>query len=42
MHVPRTPRSRVVIDGGPLVPEEGRKDLSQRQMPFEPQSAAQP
>jgi ribonuclease E len=36
-HVPRTPRPRVVIDEGPLVLVETRKDLSQLKLPFEQQ-----
>jgi len=35
MHVPRVPRARVVIDEGPLVLVETRKDLSQLKLPFE-------
>jgi ribonuclease E len=42
VHVPRTPRPRVVIDDGPLVLVETRKDLSQLKLPFEQQAAAQP
>ena len=38
-HVPRTPRPRVVIDDGPLVLVETRKDLSQLKLPFEQQQA---
>ena len=34
-HVPRQPRPRVVIDVGPLVLVETRKDLSQVRLPFE-------
>ena len=37
VHVPRTPRPRVVIDDGPLVLVETRKDLSQLKLPFEQQ-----
>jgi ribonuclease E len=39
--VPRTPRPRVVIDDGPLVLVETRKDLSQLKLPFEQQAPAQ-
>lgn len=35
VHVPRVPRPRVVIDEGPLVLVETRKDLSQMKLPFE-------
>ena len=35
VHVPRQPRQRVVIDTGPLVLVETRKDLSQMKLPFE-------
>jgi ribonuclease E len=35
VHVPRLPRPRVVIDDGPLVLVETRKDLSQMKLPFE-------
>jgi ribonuclease E len=35
VHVPRQPRPRVVIDDGPLVLVETRKDLSQLKLPFE-------
>jgi ribonuclease E len=38
-HVPRQPRPAVVVDDGPLVLVETRKDLSQLKLPFE---AAQP
>jgi len=37
VHVPRQPRPRVVIDDGPLVLVETRKDLSQLKLPFEQQ-----
>jgi ribonuclease E len=40
-HVPRAPRPRVVIDDGPLVLVETRKDLSQLRLPFEQQQPAQ-
>ncbi|HYN62566.1 MAG TPA: Rne/Rng family ribonuclease [Rubrivivax sp.] len=39
VHVPRAPRPRVVIDDGPLVLVETRKDLSQMKLPFERQNA---
>ena len=35
VHVPRVPRPRVIIDEGPLVLVETRKDLSQMKLPFE-------
>jgi ribonuclease E len=35
IHVPREPRPPVVIDEGPLVLVETRKDLSQMTLPFE-------
>ena len=35
IHVPREPRPPVVIDEGPLVLVETRKDLSQLKLPFE-------
>jgi ribonuclease E len=41
VHVPRVPRPRVVIDDGPLVLVETRKDLSQMKLPFEQQPPAQ-
>jgi ribonuclease E len=34
-HVPRLPKPRVVVDEGPLVLVETRKDLSQVRMPFD-------
>ena len=37
VHVPRVPRPRVVLDEGPLVLVETRKDLSQLKLPFEQQ-----
>ena len=37
VHVPRVPRPPVVIDEGPLVLVETRKDLSQMKLPFEQQ-----
>jgi ribonuclease E len=37
VHVPRAPRPRVLIDEGPLVLVETRKDLSQMKLPFEQQ-----
>jgi ribonuclease E len=37
VHVPRQPRPRVLIDDGPLVLVETRKDLSQLKLPFEQQ-----
>jgi ribonuclease E len=35
VRVPRVPRPPVVIDDGPLVLVETRKDLSQMKLPFE-------
>jgi ribonuclease E len=35
VHVPRQPRPPVVVDEGPLVLVETRKDLSQMKLPFE-------
>jgi ribonuclease E len=35
IHVPRHPRPPVVIDEGPLILVETRKDLSQLKLPFE-------
>jgi ribonuclease E len=35
VHVPREPRPPVVIDEGPLVLVETRKDLAQMKLPFE-------
>ena len=35
VHVPREPRPRVIVDEGPLVLVETRKDLSQMKLPFE-------
>ena len=35
VHVPREPKPPVVIDEGPLVLVETRKDLSQVRLPFE-------
>jgi ribonuclease E len=37
VHVPRVPKPRVLIDDGPLVLVETRKDLSQLKLPFEAQ-----
>ena len=41
VHVPREPRPPVVIDEGPLVLVETKKDLSQLKLPFEQQQAPQ-
>jgi ribonuclease E len=38
-HVPREPRRHVLVDEGPLVLVETRKDLSQLKLPFEQQAA---
>jgi len=35
VHVPRAPRPAVVLDEGPLILVETRKDLSQLKLPFE-------
>jgi ribonuclease E len=35
VHVPREPRPPVVVDEGPLVLVETRKDLAQVKLPFE-------
>lgn len=41
IHVPREPKPPVVVDEGPLVLVETRKDLSQLKLPFDAaQSAA--
>jgi len=40
IHVPRQPKPPVVIDEGPLVLVETRKDLSQMALPFEAAAAA--
>ncbi len=37
VHVPRVPRPRIVVDDGPLVLVETRKDLSQLKLPFDTQ-----
>jgi ribonuclease E len=42
VHVPREPKPPVVIDEGPLVLVETRKDLSQITLPFDPQGAKAP
>jgi ribonuclease E len=36
VHVPRQPKPRVLVDEGPLVLVETRKDLGQLRMPFDP------
>ena len=38
VRVPRVPRPVVIVDEGPLVLVETRKDLSQMQLPFEQQA----
>jgi ribonuclease E len=38
VRVPRTPRAQVLVDDGPLVLVETRKDLSQMKLPFEADS----
>ena len=40
IHVPREPRPPVVVDEGPLVLVETKKDLSQVTLPFEQQPPA--
>ena len=40
VHVPREPRRHVLVDDGPLVLVETRKDLSQLKLPFEQQRSA--
>ncbi|MBA4177746.1 MAG: ribonuclease E/G [Leptothrix sp. (in: Bacteria)] len=40
VHLPREPRPPVVVDEGPLVLVETRKDLSQMKLPFEQQPGA--
>jgi hypothetical protein len=42
IHVPREPRRQVLVDEGPLVLVETRKDLSQMKLPFEVQQAHRP
>ncbi|MFY9513238.1 MAG: hypothetical protein WAQ05_19930, partial [Rubrivivax sp.] len=39
IHVPREPKPPVIVDEGPLVLVETRKDLSQLKLPFETQQA---
>jgi ribonuclease E len=39
VHIPRQPRPPVVVDEGPLILVETRKDLSQMKLPFEQQQA---
>jgi ribonuclease E len=39
VHVPREPRPPVVVDEGPLVLVETRKDLAQLKLPFEGRGA---
>lgn len=38
VHVPRVPKPPVVLDEGPLVLVETRKDLSQLKLPFDQQA----
>ena len=40
IHVPRAPRPQALVDEGPLVLVETRKDLSQMKLPFERQPPA--
>jgi ribonuclease E len=40
IRVPREPRRQVLVDDGPLVLVETRKDLSQIKLPFEQQAPA--
>jgi ribonuclease E len=35
VHLPRAPRVQVVVDEGPLVLVETRRDLSQQKLPFD-------
>jgi ribonuclease E len=35
VHVPRAPKPPVVLDDGPLILVETRKDLSQLKLPFD-------
>ncbi len=35
LHVPRQPRVHVLVDDGPLVLVETRRDLSQQKLPFD-------
>lgn len=39
VRLPREPRRQVLVDDGPLVLVETRKDLSQLKLPFEQQAA---
>lgn len=39
VRVPRVPRRHVLVDDGPLVLVETRKDLSQLKLPFEQQTS---
>ncbi|HEX6362004.1 MAG TPA: hypothetical protein VFZ93_03555, partial [Albitalea sp.] len=41
IHVPREPKPAVIVDEGPLVLVETRKDLSQFKLPFETAQALQ-
>ncbi len=40
IHLPREPRRQVLIDDGPLVLVETRKDLSQLKLPFDQQASS--
>jgi ribonuclease E len=40
VHVPREPKPVVLVDEGPLILVETRKDLSQFKLPFEQQPGA--
>ena len=42
IHVPRQPKPRVVVDEGPLVLVETKKDLSQIRLPFDPAPPSAP
>ncbi len=42
IHVPREPRRHVLVDEGPLVLVETRKDLSQITLPFEQPAPSHP
>ena len=42
IHVPRLPKPRVMVDEGPLVLVETKKDLSQIRLPFDPAPPSAP
>jgi len=41
VHVPRERKPMVLVDEGPLILVETRKDLSQLKLPFDPPAAAE-